>query len=191
MKIKIIFLELCILFPAAVVDAAPGVVVLSPVANGNSDSIGPFQIQQGALTSMRYQEVHAFSEGSAALPGGGIITQMRYRLDTSSINYLRTIASIQINLSITPRAPDQLSATFADNVGVNETVVFGPGPLTLSSIGSGSPDITVPFSQGFYYNPAAGNLLIDVRNFVAAPFDSLNIHAYDAQSTVGDSVSRV
>jgi hypothetical protein len=98
-----------------------------------------------------------------------------------------TLPAVQINLSTTPKAPDGLSTTFASNVGNNDTVVFS-GALSLSSAASGSPaafDVLIPFTTAFFYNPAAGNLLLDVRNSGGGTSSQ-----FDAVSATGDSVSR-
>jgi hypothetical protein len=100
-----------------------------------------------------------------------------------------TLADVQINLSTTSVADDALSLTFADNVGADDTVVFS-SPLPLQSRSRGSNpknfDIVINLTTPFFYDPAMGNLLLDVRNFGGGKttfFDS--VHAG------GDGVSRV
>jgi hypothetical protein len=80
-----------------------------------------------------------------------------------------------------------LSATFANNPGPDDTVVFN-GPLALSSAAAGNPrafDIVITLTTPYFYNPAAGNLLLDVRNSGGGLTTQL-----DAVSAMGDSVSR-
>jgi hypothetical protein len=68
-------------------------------------------------------------------------------------------------------------------------VVYARGSLTLSSSNTlGLFDTIINFTTPFLYNPAAGNLLLDVRNFSGA---SVTNTFFDAQTTTGDSVSRV
>ena len=87
--------------------------------------------------------------------------------------------------------PDALSKTFADNVGSDDTVVHS-GELTLSSSVTGPAsgpkdfDIVIALSTSFFYDPAAGDLLLDVRNFGGGLTTQ-----FDAASSVGDSISRV
>src|SRR5437899_2488814 len=97
---------------------------------------------------------------------------------------------MQINMSTISAGPDGLSTTFATNVGANDTIVYARGTLALSSSFTGAGpkdfDIHIIFTTPFLYNPAAGNLLLDVRNFGAGTTTQ-----FDAQLTPGDSISRV
>ena len=67
------------------------------------------------------------------------------------------------------RLRDGLSATFASNVGADVTTVLN-GSVTLSSADTPGPgttrafDIDIPFTTPFLYNPANGNLLLDILN---------------------------
>jgi hypothetical protein len=103
------------------------------------------------------------------------------------------LSDIQINLSTTALGPDGLSATFAGNVGADDTVVYRRGALTLSSAGAGPPggprdfDITVALTTPFLYDPARGNLLLDVRLFGGSGM----VPALDAHFVNDDAVSRV
>jgi hypothetical protein len=64
--------------------------------------------------------------------------------------------------------PGGLSTVFAENVGVNNTVVYS-GPITFSSAFTGPPggpkdfDVIINFTRPFLYTPTAGNLLADFR----------------------------
>jgi Immunoglobulin I-set domain len=153
---------------------------------GDSGNSYPFNI--GTNSTMRYQQVYAASQFGALPPGGTNLIGIAFRLDAGWPPFSSTLPAVQINLSITTKAPDGLSTTFANNVGADDTVVFS-GPLSLSSSGSGSPapfDIVILFSTQFFYNPDRGNLLLDVRNFGGG-----SISQPDATSVTGDSVSRV
>jgi hypothetical protein len=106
-------------------------------------------------------------------------------------HFLPSIANIRIDLSTTSIAPDALSTTFANNVGANDVTVFN-GSLSLSSLFTGPAggpkafDIVINLTTPFAYNPASGNLLLDVRDVSGASAAFF----MDAQSTLGDSVSR-
>ena len=116
----------------------------------------------------RYQQVY----GSVEFPQQPIlIRELRFRPCATYGNaFTTTVANIQFNLSTTTQNPVALSATLAQNVGPDDTVVF-QGPLSISSrfVGpAGGPkafDIIVPLSQPFLYDPAQGNLVVDIRNF--------------------------
>ena len=66
--------------------------------------------------------------------------------------------------------PGSLSSTFASNVGGDDTTVYS-GPLSLSSAFTGPADgpkdldIAVKLQTPFLYDPAVGNLLLDIKGF--------------------------
>jgi len=151
---------------------------------GNINNTYPFNI--GAIT-MRYQQVYAAAEFATMPAGGALITGIAFRPDGVWGGFSTTLPAIQIEFSTTASAPDGLSATFTNNPGPNNAVVFN-GPLTLSSAAAGSPrafDIIIPLTTPFFYNPAAGNLLLDLRNIGGGLTTQ-----FDAVSTLGDAVSR-
>jgi len=156
---------------------------------GDSNNSFPFNISIVGLPSQRYQQVYAASQ----FGGGGLITQIVFRPDAGAGHaFASTLPDMQIDLSTTSAADDGLSTTFANNVGADDTVVFARGALTLSSAFTGPPsgpkdfDIIITLTTPFLYNPALGNLLLDVRNFGAGSTCS-----FDAVNTPGDGVSRL
>src|SRR6185436_7474617 len=94
----------------------------------------------------------------------------RFRRDAGQSRFSTTVSNIQLTLSTTPKAPDQLSSTFANNFGAHSTIVFS-GSLSVDSLTSGQPggpnafDIVVTLTSHFVYDPSAGNLLLEIRNF--------------------------
>jgi len=172
------------------VQAWGNVIVASAETNveGNSNNGFPFNIANLGLSSERYQQVYSSSEFS----GPFLITDIEFRPDAfTGSAFSSTLPNIQIDLSTTTAAVDGLSSTFASNVGANDTMVFS-GPLTLSSSFTGPAagpktfDIVIVLQTPFLYNPALGNLLLDVRNFGGG-----STTQFDAENTLGDSVSRV
>lgn len=154
---------------------------------GNSGDAYPF-VSDG--NTVRYQEVFDASQFSTLSGGGGIVTGLVLRRNGVNPPINTTITNLQINLSTTTRAPNNLSVVFSQNIGLNEMVVFPNGPFHVFSGESGVPRlfvIEISFSTGFFYNPSAGNLLMDVRNFSGE--DSFGL--LDGQDTLGDSISRV
>lgn len=160
---------------------------------GNSNNGFPFNISFFGIPSQRYQQVYAASQFSA-VTGPALVTQIRFRPDaTLGDAFASVLPDIQINLSTTSRAPDGLSLTFASNVGANDTVVYARGPLALSSADAGGGatgprnfDIVITLTTPFLYDPSAGNLLLDVRNFGGGSTTQFDFHG-----APGDSVSRV
>jgi hypothetical protein len=157
---------------------------------GNGGNIVPFDLTSGGFTTARYQQVYAASQFGSVPAGGAYITAVVFRVDVGDgwgSFGPATLPAVQINLSTTATTPDALSSTFANNVGLNDTIVFN-GSITISSPAIGVPagfDIVFPLTTPFFYNPAAGNLLMDVRNTGGG-----NTASFDAQNTMGDSVSR-
>ena len=66
---------------------------------------------------------------------------------------------MQINLSTTTERADGLSPIFSENVGADDTVVFGPASWFFPANAGGFFQPSRPFR----YNPLLGNLLMDVR----------------------------
>jgi hypothetical protein len=171
--------------------SAQNVVVPNALANveGNFNNGFPFNLTAFGLSSQRYQQVYAANNFST-ITSPTLITAISFRPDGSSgTAFGSTLPNIQINLSTTSAAVDALSTTFAANVGGNDTVVFS-GPLSLSSSNIGGPprnfDIVITLQTPFLYDPTAGNLLMDVRNFSAG-----TTTFFDAENTPGDAISRV
>ena len=177
----------CVRLVNVVAGLGHNLVVPNANANvvGNSGNSYPFNI---GASNMRYQQVYAASQFGAVPAGGAFLTALSFRVDAGWTAFAATLPGILINLSTTAKAPDGLDVTFANNVGLNDTLVYS-GALPLSSAASGSPaafDILIPLTTPFWYNPAAGNLLLDVRNSGGGSSSQ-----FDAVSTANDSVSRV
>jgi hypothetical protein len=172
--------------------SAEVVVVPSRLAarEGDNNNGFPFNISRFHLPSQRFQQVFSASE-FASLPRPQRITQIAFRPDAHTGNaFSSTIADIQINLSTTGASPDGLSWTFSDNVGPDDTIVF-EGSLSLSSADRGPRegpkdfDIVIDLETPFAYDPFAGNLMLDVRNFSAG-----RTTQFDAEFSTGDPTSR-
>ncbi len=175
-----------LIFTAATAQGAE-LVVPSSLENveGNESNIFPF----GLGASYRYQQVYSASEFDPSEPV--LVTEVRFRPDfLAGRSFSALLPDVQINISTTSTAPDGLSSTFADNVGPDDTVVFS-GPLPLSSNATGAGpfdfDIVIPLSTPFFYDPQAGNLLLDIRNFGGGD----GTPGFDIENTIGDSTSRV
>jgi hypothetical protein len=177
----------CVLVAASVSYA--DTIVPSAVGSieGNANNGFPFNIGEFGITSQRYQQVYVASEFSGTVT----ITGIAFRPDASEgAAFSSTLNNVQIDLSTTSAPVDGLSSTFALNVGANVTTVrSGSLPLSSSFTGpAGGPknfDIVIPFTTPFLYNPALGNLLLDVRNFSGGVTTQ-----FDAQ-TASDTTSRL
>jgi hypothetical protein len=142
---------------------------------------------------IRYQQVFDAGQFARLNPGGGLINSIAFRGHGPGTPFTATVPQLQVNLSTTTKTPDGLSSTFADNVSTDDTQVFsGPFQTAVTFTGDATNfEVVISFSTPFYYDPAKGNLLLDVRNTQGStevpPFDQ----ELDATSAVGDSVSRV
>ena len=125
----------------------------------------------------RYQQIFDAAQFTT-LTGPQLITQIAFRPDSSqATSFSHTFSSIQFDLSTTSVAVSSLNSTFASNVGANDTVVYN-GALTFTTtntLGVGTAkqfDLIVNLTTPFLYNPGAGNLLLDIRNFSTKPITS-------------------
>jgi hypothetical protein len=176
---------------AAVV--VPGGATSTELSEGTGS---PFSIGNFGLSSQRYQQVYAANEFSGLAGGGEYITQIAFRPDPfAGAAFSAVLASIRIDLSTVATGPDALSAVFGENVGANDTIVYGGASgasLFLSSSFTGPAfgpkdfDIVINLTTPFFYNPAAGNLLLDIRNFGGG-----TTTYFSATSASGDAMSRV
>jgi hypothetical protein len=126
---------------------------LAAVEGGSAIAAGP---------DVRFQQVH----GASQFAGLGVIEITGLALRPEAAFGPDTVPNLRVHLSTTAKAPDGLSTTFADNVGLDETIVFN-GAWTRSSAAIPGPggtrafDIILPFTTSFIYDPAQGNLLMD------------------------------
>ncbi len=139
------------------------------VPNANATVKGDSRLNSAPFNDpSRYQQIFAASQfGSAPL----LITQIAFRPDvTQATPFSNAFSELRIDLSTTSVAVNSLSSTFANNVGANNTTVFDQA-VTLSSANLPGPgntkqfDVIIALTTPFLYNPAAGNLLMDMRNF--------------------------
>jgi hypothetical protein len=167
--------------------------IVSPSAQtsveGNIDNGLPFNIAFVGLSSERYEQVYSATQfGSGPL----LITGLAFRPDANTgAAFSTTLSNVSIFLTTTANAPDALSPIFANNEGADKTLVHS-GSLALSSADTGPAggpkafDIVINLTTPFLYNPASGNLLLEVQNFGGGTTTQ-----FDAQITSGDPVSRV
>jgi hypothetical protein len=137
------------------------------IPNVNANQAGPsnqaYPWNQG---DMRYQQVYAADQFGGL---SGLITKFTYRVD-EEWGYAFTSSPItsEIRFSTTQAGPNNLSNVFAQNIGPDETLVWS-GPITLQSAGNWQVfDINLDINDVYSYNPAAGNLLIDIKVFGSA-----------------------
>jgi hypothetical protein len=142
---------------------------------------------------IRYQQVYDASQFSS-FGGPRFITRIAFRPDNAFGGaFTVNISDLEVSLSTIAAGPDDLVPTFADNLGLDNALVFD-GPITLSSNDDPGPgdsrafDVVLELVSPFPYDPAQGNLLLDVRN--AEPGDN-HIRLFFDAVFAADSVSRV
>jgi PKD repeat protein len=157
------------------------VAAVAPAANanvdGNVNNSFPFNIGGFGIPSMRYQQIYAASQFSAA----GVIDALRFRQDAAYSGNFTATLDVKITLGYAARTPTTASTVFADNVGAG-TVTVLDGLVTISSTPSASSprpfDVVIDVANLFRYDPTQGDLLVDIslRNSPAffIPFDAVN-----------------
>jgi phosphatidylinositol-3-phosphatase len=158
-------------------------------AQGDTGNLFPLFSSQ----PIRYQQVFDAGQFSRLNPGGGLINRISFRGHGPGVPFTATVPQLQVNLSTTSKTADGLSSTFAENVGPDDAQVFS-GPLQAAVTFTGDPtnfEVVINFTTPFYYDPAKGNLLLDVRNMQGGtevpPLDQ----ELDGTDATDDSVSRV
>jgi hypothetical protein len=142
-------------------------VIVAPNALAANDG-NTFQTSPaGGPTSVREMTIYDASE-FGSLSGPAFLTQFAWRPDTSPGPSGPRTVTLRIFASTTSRSVAGLSTTFDENVGTNNTLVFSgtlnwttgnlPGPANTRQF-----DVVFPFTTPFLYDPAAGNLLLDMQ----------------------------
>jgi hypothetical protein len=132
--------------------------------DGNTQSTTPGDDNQSGI---RIQWMFDSSQ-FPALAGPAYLTGFASRPDrTPGASGPKTI-TVRVSASTTTRSLAQMSTRFSENVGANSTLVFD-GTLALSSENLPGPgntrqfDYAYPFTTPFLYDPAAGNLVVELQ----------------------------
>ena len=140
----------------------------SPPGSLNQDQNG---VIRASSLSTHFQQVFDASLFKDQLPeGGGNLGMLSFRVD-GNVGYLwrGLITGVEIDLSTTTKSSVTLSPNFADNITSEPFRLIVP--TDRQDIGSGwRGDNVTPFfgptfglGRPFHYDPAKGNLLIDVK----------------------------
>lgn len=153
-------------------------------------SFEPFSVPR--MESSRYQQVYSASEFGQLGGSPGSITKFLFQADMEFGRGTSAYLDLEILFGVTPRYPDALSTTFAENVGNGLTMVHSRGVFLLGHAGGGAL-AAFELETPFLYDPTQGNLLMEIRTYSivnADPF-STGPGVYEAWNVQGDSVSRV
>jgi hypothetical protein len=199
----------CLAVVTALISGAPGLLfgtsIIVPNSNatveGNTNNCYPFT---SCANISEYQQVYAASQFTAPINIGAIL----FRPDGPyGYAFSATNPDISISLSTTSKAVGGLSNTFANNIGPDNLLVYN-GSLTLSSLSTGPVngpkdfDIVINLNTPFWYDPAKGNLLLDVYENSAftdaTAFDAVDggvltsrVYVYSSGITYSDSLGLV
>jgi hypothetical protein len=155
-------------------------VVAVPNALATNDGNGSSTSTAGPA-SVRWLTIHDASQ-FASLSGPSFLTQFAYRPDAILGQSGPRAWTLQIYASTTSRSVSELSTTFAENIGTNNTLVFS-GTVNVATANLPGPgntrlfDYVFPFTTPFLYDPAAGNLVLDLQiesNGAALTFDTVS-----------------
>lgn len=132
--------------------------------DGNTASTTPGDDNQSGIRIQYLLDASQFQ----ALSGPAYLTGFASRPDrTPGASGPKTI-TVQVYASTTTRTLAQMSTRFSENIGADRTLVFD-GTLTLSSENLPGPgntrqfDYAYPFTTPFLYDPAAGNLVLELQ----------------------------
>jgi len=145
-------------------------VVGSGATGANGFPFGFASTSYGAST--RYQQVYDDSNFSGPLSITGVTFYSQSPPDSTLNSGIFTVS-----LSTTSAAVDNLSPTFANNVGADNVLLFTG---TLPALISGA--FTLNFTSAFDYDPSLGNLLLDVGYDGKIGFTSASLEAYNGDA---------
>jgi hypothetical protein len=138
----------------------------------------------GEARMLQVYSAHDFELGAPQLRIDGISFRLDETVGTTIGGW-----NIAVFISTTPRAPDAFTPDYNSNHGSDGVLVLSGGAAGIVSMETGPGPRTflldIAFSTPFLYDPAKGNLAVDI---VAA---GTRILSLDAQSMPGDSVGRV
>ncbi|MBL9162466.1 MAG: PEP-CTERM sorting domain-containing protein [Planctomycetaceae bacterium] len=185
---------LALLASVGAIATASAATIVAPSASSNTpgNAQGPAPLRYFGAGGSRVQQVYD-SSTFAGVSGPVNITAISFRPFTTPSAFAGNTVSLSdslIRLSTTQgsgEGANQLQTTFASNVGGNEQTVYS-GSLTLTTSASGAApypfDYTINLQNPFTYDPAQGNLLLDVQipatatvsgaGFGFATFDTAN-----------------
>lgn len=144
-----------------------GGTIVVPNAQTNS----PGNLQNGG-PPVPVPGVSQMLYSSSQFAGPISITDISFRAVAGSGPVGIDYGNVSVYLSTSPKSPDggsanRASETFADNLGPDFTLVFSGNSIILNSPGCSGPgvcpfDLTNHLTKPFLYNPANGNLLLEV-----------------------------
>jgi hypothetical protein len=161
-------------------------VIVVPNTLATNDGNDSLTAPTGGPNSLREMMIYDAAQ-FGVLSGPSFLTQFACRPDTTPGPSGPRSLSLRIFASTTSRSVAGLSTTFAENLGADNTLVFS-GTLIWATANLPGPgntrqfDIVFPFTTPFLYDPAAGNLLLDLQ--FTANGEAIRFDAVSGNSTV-------
>jgi hypothetical protein len=149
-------LPICVCFALGMVVRTASADPITFVPIDNSNNVFPFGYT-GYIGE--YQQVYRGSR----FPSPVVISAVSFTFNPQFIgapNIASTVTSaFSLGLSTTTAGPVSLSSRYADNIGSDRSRVFAG---TIAGVATEPFSFRIPFETPFAYDPAAGNLLLDV-----------------------------
>jgi hypothetical protein len=149
-----------------VIPAVRAQVIVVPNELAAEEGNTPIAVPPSDAT-LRYLLIYDASQFKA-LSSPSFLTQFVFRHDATEDALGPRATIFRLYASTTRRSLADMSTNFSDNIGTNNTLVFdGTGTLATENLpGPGNTrqfDIVTPFTTPFLYDPAAGNLVLDLQ----------------------------
>jgi hypothetical protein len=152
--------------PAAVFFIACGVFTFQGVAGtvivglGGTKNFFPFGLKDDgtAYYNGEYQQIY----DADRFPGASLITQIGFTA-SSGLSAVNVTYNLSVGLGVTERTSDSPGSDFASGF----TPVFSGSTVAHITMPSDDFDFLLPLTTPFLYDPALGNLLLDINVFSA------------------------
>ncbi len=158
-----------------------GTIVTGGVSGGNDRPFG-FQKSLTAAYPGRYQQIYR----AGFFPGVTWITQIAFR-EYQGLGDADATYTLSIGLGVTARTVAAPGTGFASGAA---TVFNGTASAHITA-STQDFDLTFTLDTPFLYDPARGNLLLDIAMVSATKTPSGNTYGYFAYSSDTDNIARI
>jgi hypothetical protein len=161
-------------------------VIVVPNSLATNDGNVSLTAPTGGPSSLREMRIYDAAQ-FGVLSGPSFLTQFAWRPDTTPGPSGPRSLALRIFASTTSRSVAGLSTTFAENLGADNTLVFS-GTLIWATANLPGPgntrqfDVVFPFTTPFLYDPADGNLLLEMQ--FTANGEAIRVDAVSGNSAV-------
>ncbi len=156
----------CGLLMVARLQAADPIKVVSPASFQDKEGEGQSTVLGGGPgTDIRFQQFYRAANFTGSAPNGGYIKEISFRTDgpLGGSSLAAVLTHVEIHLGYAGGF-NQISREYAKNEGPGYLLVYS-GSLQIPATRSGQYDVSLVLQTPFYYNPQAGNLMLDYVNF--------------------------